>query len=242
MGVLAPISGHAFTIDSATAINQTFSVNYLLNANATDGNGNTNGTGSAVSGSIIFTLLSFDVTSNQIGLQLNVTNTTSNTGKEVGLQKFAFGTNPDVTGVTFEQINGDANKFISASLDISPEVFNATGKVDLDVESITKTGAPKSLREGQLDIFKLTLEFNDLTNSGVIFNPFSSKWQTKVGSLEFGGTSGGGNPGGPCLPGDTRPECNPSVPEPNELALLGIGLFGMGAMRKFSGRGLKKNT
>lgn len=55
-------------------------------------------------------------------------------------------------------------------------------------------------------------------------------------------TSGGGNPGGPCLPGDTRPECNPSVPEPNELALLGIGLFGMGAMRKFSGRGLKKNT
>lgn len=44
----------------------------------------------------------------------------------------------------------------------------------------------------------------------------------------------GGDPRGDCLPGDTRPECNtPGVPEPNQLALLGIGLFSMGALRKF---------
>lgn len=34
-----------------------------------------------------------------------------------------------------------------------------------------------------------------------------------------------------CTIGDTRPECQ--LPEPSQLALLGIGLFAMGGMRKF---------
>lgn len=44
---------------------------------------------------------------------------------------------------------------------------------------------------------------------------------------------GGGNTQG-CFPGSTDPSC--PVPEPNNIALLGIGLLGMGAARKFKER------
>jgi hypothetical protein len=35
-----------------------------------------------------------------------------------------------------------------------------------------------------------------------------------------------------CVPGDTRPECNPPVPEPGTLGLLGLGLLGLGLSRR----------
>lgn len=234
MGLLAPISGHAFVIDSSTATGSVFTVNYLLNLNGTDGNGNLNDVQN-LSASIVFTLLSYNTGTNTIDLQLNVTNTSALLGNNVGLNKFAFGTDPDAISASLLQMDTltDVDKFVSATWEnpqtnapeISPELTLGNTFV-LDVESDTGNGyANGTLNEGKLDVFTLSIGFSSLSTSGVTFSPFSTKFQTGSESFEFAGSEcttncGGGGPGGD------------PVPEPGIVALMGIGLLGMSLARK----------
>jgi len=230
VGVLIPLSSQAFTINSSTAINSTFTVDYLRKADSS--------INQDLKASIMFTLMSYNSATGSIGLQLEVSNTSDLLGNSVGLNKFAFGTDPNAISASLSQIDTalDIDKFISATWEnpntnqseISPELTLGNTLI-LDVESDTGNGyANGTLNEGKLDVFNLTVGFTSpLPNAGVTFNPFSAKFQTAKGSFEFAGVErcttncgGGGGPGGDPLP------------EPDVVALMGIGLLGMTLARR----------
>lgn len=226
LGLLIPATGQAFLIDSNTSINSTFQVDFLLEDGASDGNGNVNNfdPGQDISATVVFTLTSFGDT--EIGFRMDVTNTTSVLGNDIGLQAFAFGTDPDATSITLAQITAadDVNKFISASLTIDPQLNNAVAL--LDVQTSTGPGYPSTLQEQQWDQFSLVVGFAS-TAGGVTFSPFGTMWQGDPDSFQFGsnGNGGNGNGGGGGQNGGGVP-----VPEPASLALFGGGLLGLGWM------------
>jgi len=221
LGLLSPLVSQAFVIDSTTTTSDVFQVDYLLTNGSTDPNGNTNNTGYDLEASVSFSMAGFDTVNNFISLELTVDNTTNPyvstpsdlTDPKIGLQKLAFGTSPDATAVVFSDALDDG--FNAAHLFSDPEL-SLSGTLFLDVVSTTDPGADNILRAGESDTFFLTISFFDLQDAGVIFNPFSSKWQTDPVSLEFAGTEPGPGPN----PG---PSPSPSIPEPSPLALMGLG-------------------
>ncbi len=110
--VLIPINSHAFLIDSDTPVDTSFTINYLLAAGNSDGNGNENVTGQDITGTAVFTLKVFDTTLNFITLAVELTNTSNDNGINVGWQKIAFATNPTATEVVFMDVAD--GEFISA--------------------------------------------------------------------------------------------------------------------------------
>lgn len=241
-------TSQAFLINSTTTPGDTWTTYYLLEAGNDDGNGNTNpSTEQDISGNILFTLSAFDSINDFITLELKVSNTSvlQNPTNDVGWQKIAFGVDPDAKAVTF--IDNDTTEFVYAQIGVDPEVSNALGGVLTitcnqnnpncnvppgDIQTGAGNGAPAILLEGEMDIFSLKIEFDDLTSAGATFDPFSSKWQTGYGSYEFGGYENGSSGGGPSTSGGSTSTSTGStggppgqVPEPGVLALFGLGLL-----------------
>ena len=220
VGMLMPVTSHAFLINSTTDIGDQFTINYLLANGAKDPNGNLNNLKQNIEGTALFTLATFDTDSNFIELSLKLKNNTADKGKLVGWQKFAFATSQTATSVSFQDIFD--GEFVEAKIGADKEVQNAVGGKYLDIQTEAGNGAPRILLEGEMDQFVLTIHFDNLTGEeGVNLVSFSTKWQTGLGSFEFG---------------DTEPSPPATVPEPSILVLLGLSIITIG----FNGRPKKR--
>lgn len=216
--------GGAGTVAEAAifaSVGDTATVNWFLANGASDPNGNTNTLGQDISVTAVFELTSFDSSADEIELQITFTNTTADEGNTVGIHKFGLGTSPDATAVTLNNegtkpdIATDTDAFITSVLGTSSEFVNSAV---IDITTETGNGAPNILREGETDIFFLTIGFADLADM-VELTPFDIKIQTVDPSFELVGTedlSGGGG----------------EIPLPPTLLLFGSGLIGLGALAR----------
>ena len=211
LGLVMPVTSHAFLITSGT-VDNTFEVTYLLQDGEVDGNDNENKTGQDLWATVLFTHTAWDGDKNTLSLTLDVKNLSEDENNDVGLRALAFGMDPTATHVTFSHIDGD-KKFLAAALTIDQQLQNAVFDLTTGAQTNTDPGYPKTLQEGESQLFQLDFTFSDI-GSGVTFSPFASGWQTDPDSFQFEGFEGTGPIG--------------QIPEPATLGLLGIGLFGLG--------------
>ncbi len=125
------------------------------------------------------------------------------------LTSFGFGLTPNATSVSLITPG-------SVFTAISGGTFPAFPQVDVCAYSGSNCagGGNDGLMQGSSDTDSLTLAVAGDFVNGVTFDPLAAKFQTRVGSYEVGY----------CAPG--TPGCDPTIPEPATLLLLGSGLFG----------------
>jgi len=127
----------------------------------------------------------------------------------VRLTGWGFGVNPNATAVTFQDVADGG--IIDATLD------NLPGLAAIEVcawgGNNCSGGANGGIQAGNSDVFDLILAGN--WGSSVTFDPLGVKFQTPITSYEFTCT-------GTCASGGSG-----DVPEPQTLALLGLGLMAL---------------
>jgi len=200
---------HAGVI-TESSVGDTFIIDWLLEAGAEDGNGNTNNTGQDISAMAEFGLLAFDIDNDFIDLAVSVTNTTAPNDDEIGLWKLGFGTTPDATSVLF--LDADDGELVDAVLG-APGAANAfPDSAVIDVTTSTDPGTPRLLLAGETDAFVLRIGFDDL-NSGfeITLDPFNAFFQSDPDSFQVSSAS---------------------VPAPTPLSLLGLGLLVLGGYHR----------
>jgi len=211
---------YALVTGSAAAVplglGDSVSVGWSIGIGEVDSGGNSNTTtadftAQDITVEALFKVTGFRQSEGEVDLRVTVTNTTADMDNEVGVNKLGFGVDPDLTGLEglFDASMTDEDRFLRMDIGTAPE-FASSSLIDLLSE--TGNGAPRTLREGETDIFDLTLIFEISSLGATIdLNPFDIKIQTSDPSFEL-----------------TTTGRQTDIPLPASLWLLGMGMIGLG--------------
>jgi PEP-CTERM motif len=150
-----------------------------------------------------------NITGTEVDLSVGVANTTSLSEPSARLTGFGWDSSPSATGGS--ETSSVYDLFVNSN-------FPAFSQIDVCLSSgnTCAGGANGGLSPGQSDSFTMALFYDSTAN--LDFSTFAAKFQTDFGSFEVAGT----------------PTPTP-VPEPATLGLFGIGLLGLGMLRRQRG-------
>ena len=137
----------------------------------------------------------------------------------VRLTGWGFGVDPNATGVTFTD-SADGG-LIDATLDSLPSLSGI--EVCAWGGNNCSGGRNGGIQAGSGDTFDLILA--GIWGNSVNFDPLGVKFQTGSGSFEFACT-------GSCTANSRLAAAVLAVPEPQTLALIGLGLLGLAMIRR----------